>query len=166
MFGRSRTLIPPTLTALVALSMAGPTPAQTAPATGGPKSGAQVAAAREPTSDRDVALARKAAVAWLALADAGKFAATWDEAAASFQKGQKKEEWSKGLGSARQAMGKMISRTFLNHQVRTVLPKMPPGRYITIRFETVFERRPKSAESVTLVQDDARGFRMTAYFLQ
>ena len=117
-------------------------------------------------SDPDVALAKKAALDWLALVDGGKFEATWDEAATSFQKAQSKTDWAKGLGGARPTMGKLVSRTFLNHEVRTTLPRLPAGKYITVRFTTVFEKHAKGSESVTLVKDGARGFRMMSYLLK
>jgi hypothetical protein len=124
------------------------------------------AAAPAPVEDPDVALARKAALDWLALVDASRFDATWDEAATSFQKAQKKGEWSKGLGGARPTMGKLISRTFLNHEIRMNLPNLPPGKYITIRFTSIFEKNPNGGESVTLIRDGARGYRTMSYFLK
>jgi hypothetical protein len=63
-------------------------------------------------------------------------------------------------------MGKLVSRTFLNSQIRTALPNHPPDKYITIRFTSVFEKHKNGAESVTLVKDGARGFRMMSYFLE
>lgn len=103
---------------------------------------------------------------WLALVDASKFEATWDEAATSFQKAQTKADWAKGLGGARPTMGQLISRTFLNHEIRTSLPNLPPGKYITIRFTSFFEKHKDGAESVTLIKDGTRGFRMMSYLLK
>ena len=108
----------------------------------------------------------KAALDWLALVDAGKFEATWVEAARSFQKAQSKVDWAKGLGEARPTMGKLVIRTLLNHEVRTTLPNLPPGKYITVRFTTVFEKHANGSESVTVVKDGTRGFRMMSYLLK
>ena len=116
--------------------------------------------------DPDVALAKKAALDWLALADAGKFEETWIEAASVFQKKQTKAAWATGLGGARPTMGKIVTRTYLNHEIRTILPELPPGKYITVRFNSVFEKHKDGAESVTLVKDGTRGFRMMSYFLK
>ena len=133
----------------------------TAPA----KADAKAAPAAKET-DPDVPLAKKAALDWLAHADAGKFETTWDEAASSFKKAQVKAEWVKGLGGARPTMGKVVTRTFLNHEVRTAVPNLPAGKYITVRFTTVFEKHATGSESVTLVRDGARGFRMMSYLLK
>jgi hypothetical protein len=147
--------------ALIVLGLATTLVAQT-PA---PKTAtAKPAAAAE--TDPDLALAKKAALDWLALADAGKFEATWEEAASSFQKAQTKADWAKGLGGARPTMGKLVTRTFLNSEVRTNLPNLPAGKYITVRFNSVFEKHKDGAESVTLVKDGTRGFRMMSYFLK
>ena len=154
--------------ALVALALSAAVMAQTPPPA---KAEAAKPAAAAPAGtvnekDPDVALAKKAALAWLALADAGKFDQTWVEAASVFQKGQTKEAWVKGLGGARPTMGTMITRTYLNHEIRTNLPNLPAGKYITVRFVSVFEKHKDGAESVTLVKDGTRGFRMMSYFLK
>jgi len=149
--------------ALIVLALSATISAQTAPA---PKVGPAKPAAASTATDPDVALAKKAALAWLALADAGKFEATWDEAATSFQKAQAKADWAKGLGGARPTMGKLVTRTFLNHEIRMNLPDLPPGKYITVRFNSVFEKHKDGAESVTLIRDGNRGFRMMSYFLK
>jgi hypothetical protein len=159
-------------TALLTLALSAPAMAQSAPPA--KADAAKPAAAAAPTStqgtvnenDPDVALAKKAALAWLALADAGKFEETWMEAASIFQKKQTKDAWAKGLGGARPTQGKIITRTYLNHEIRTVLPDLPPGKYITVRFSSVFEKNKAGAESVTLVKDGTRGFRMMSYFLK
>lgn len=148
----------------LALFLAIPSAAQT----GAPKSDAKAAPpkAAAPAADPEVALAKKAALDWLALADAGKYEATWDEAATSFQKAQSKADWAKGFGVARLAKGKLVSRTFLNHEVRMNLPNYPPGKYITVRFTSVFEKQKDGAESVTFIKDGTRGLRMMSYFLK
>ena len=149
-------------TALLALSLSISAEAQPLAA---PKTDAKAAPAAK-DSDPDVTLAKKAALDWLALVDAGKFEATWVEAARSFQKAQSKVDWAKGLGEARPTMGKLVIRTLLNHEVRTTLPNLPPGKYITVRFTTVFEKHANGSESVTVVKDGTRGFRMMSYLLK
>lgn len=131
----------------------------------GAKPAAKAPAAAPASNDPDLALARKAALDWLAVVDAGKFEASFDEAASGFQKVQKKADWAKGLGGARGNVGKFVSRTFFNDEIRTALPNLPPAKYITVRFKTTFAKHPTASESVTLVRDGARGFRTIAYFL-
>ena len=66
------------LSSVLTVALSATVMAQTAPA---PKAGvakAPVKAAAAPANDPDVALAKKAALDWLALADAGKFEATWE----------------------------------------------------------------------------------------
>ena len=155
--------------ALLAVALSASVMAQTTPAAKAeaPKPApSQAAAAAAADNDPDVALARKAALKWLALVDAGKFEQTWIEAAGVFQKAQTKADWVKGLSGARPTMGKIETRTFLNYETRTVLPNLPPGKYITVRFSSVFEKHKMGAESVTLAKDGTRGFRMMSYFLK
>jgi hypothetical protein len=158
----------PGVPALLVFALSAPVMAQTAPMAkvDAAKPAATTPAGTVNENDPDVALAKKAALAWLALADAGKFEETWVEAASIFQKKQTKAAWAKGLGGARPTMGKIVTRTYLNHEIRTVLPELPPGKYITVRFNSVFEKHKDGAESVTLVKDGTRGFRMMSYFLK
>lgn len=130
-----------------------------------PAAPAAAAAASNAKADPDLELAKKAALEWLALLDSGRFEASFDEAALSFQKVQKKPDWAKGLSGARGQVGKFLSRAFLNDEIRTNLPNLPPGKYITVRFKTVFAKYATASESVTLVRDGKRGFRTIAYFL-
>ncbi len=149
---------------LLAASLTTTSQAQTAAAPKTKTDAKKAAAASE--SDPDVALARKAALEWLALVDSFKFEGTWDTAATSFQKAQAKTEWAKGLGGARTAMGKVVTRTVSSQEVRKDLPNLPPGKYITVRYNTVFEKHKDGTESITLVKDGARGFRMMSYLLR
>lgn len=126
---------------------------------------AAAGAASSAKADPDLELAKKAALEWLAHLDSGRFEASFDEAALSFQKVQKKPDWAKGLSGARGQVGKFLSRAFLNDEIRTNLPNLPPGKYITVRFKTVFAKYATASESVTLVRDGKRGFRTIAYFL-
>jgi len=158
----SLTLVALAFSASVMAQTVPPAKAQPSPA----PANASVPAGTVNEMDPDVALAKKAALAWLALADAGKFEETWVEAASSFQKAQTKAAWAKGLGAARPTMGKLVTRTYLNHEIRTVLPNLPAGKYITVRFTSVFENHKDGAESVTLAKDGTRGFRMMSYFLK
>lgn len=152
---------------VLVLALAIPAAAQTvAPKSDAKKAPEKVAATTTGPADPDVALAKKAALAWLALVDAGKYEATWDEAATSFQKAQSKADWARGLGGARPTKGKLITRTFSNHEIRTNLPNYPPGKYITVRFNCVFEKQKDGAESVTFIKDGTRGLRMMSYFLK
>lgn len=155
-------------TALLALALSASALAQSAPPAKAeaPKPAPATPAGTMNENDPDVALAKKAALAWLALADAGKFEETWVEAASIFQKKQTKAAWATGLGGARPTMGKIVTRTYLNHEIRTILPELPPGKYITVRFNSVFEKHKDGAESVTLVKDGTRGYRMMSYFLK
>ena len=68
---------------LLALAFSASVMAQTAPAPKADAAKAPVKVAAAPENDPDVALAKKAALDWLALADAGKFEGTWEEVVGS-----------------------------------------------------------------------------------
>jgi len=57
-----------------------------------------------------VAKAQRAATAWLALTDGGKYAESWDSAAALIKAAITKSDWEKALKSARSPLGALKSR--------------------------------------------------------
>ena len=134
-----------------------------AQATQAPKEPSAKAAGVE---DPEIGAAKKAALDWVALVDGGKLDASWDDASAALKKAQPKAAWVKGLGESRATMGKVLKRTFLNHEVRMNPTGFPPGKYIIVRFTTAFEKHKDGAESVTVVQDGGRGLKLASYFVK
>ncbi|HTQ79397.1 MAG TPA: DUF4019 domain-containing protein [Thermoanaerobaculia bacterium] len=115
------------------------------------------------TAARDAA--RKAAEAWLAKVDSGAYAASWDEAAASFKLAIKKEAWVTTLEQVRKPLGAVQSRVFKSAQYKTDLPGAPKGEYVILQFDTGFANRAGSTETVTPVLEEG-GWRVTGYFIK
>jgi hypothetical protein len=69
---------------------------------------------RAAAAETSVADKKEAAVAvakeWLVVVDEGKYAESWDAAAALFQNAVPKGQWSQQLGGARRPMGKVLRR--------------------------------------------------------
>ncbi|MGO4477131.1 DUF4019 domain-containing protein [Massilia sp. 2TAF26] len=107
-----------------------------------------------------------AADRWLALADAGDGAATWDQAASSFQAAVSKPAWSDTLKKARQPFGAAKSRKLLSSEFKNSLPGAPPGEYVLIQYETQFEQRRNAIETVVPMRERDGSWKVSGYFVK
>ncbi len=107
-----------------------------------------------------------AAETWLALVDAGRYGESWSEGAAYFRKAVNQNQWEKALEAVRTPLGKALSRQRLSADFTTSLPGAPDGRYVVIRFQTAFEHKNQSIETVTPMLDPDGIWRVSGYFIK
>ena len=107
-----------------------------------------------------------AANRWLALADAGNGAATWDQAAALFQAAVTKAAWSDALGHARQPLGAVTSRKMASAAFTRSLPGAPDGEYVVIKYDTRFEHKAQAVETVVPMRDRDGRWKVSGYFVK
>src|SRR5512144_2393447 len=98
-------------------------------------------------------LAQTAAESWLALTDAGNGVASWDAAAKLFKGAVTKEQWVQALASVRPPLGKVVSRKLKSRQYSEKLPGATDGQYVTIQYDTVFEKKASAVETITPMRD-------------
>jgi hypothetical protein len=110
--------------------------------------------------------ATRAAEQWLALVDAEKYGESWDEAAGLFRAAVTKDEWGKMLRASRGNFGKLVSRKVKSARFHTQLPGAPDGEYVVIQFETSFENKKQSIETVTPMKDKDGKWRVSGYFIK
>ncbi len=112
----------------------------------------------------------KAAVAaaekWLAFVDAGKYAASWKEAAELFRNAVKPEQWEQSIQAVRKPLGRLISRKVQTKSYKTSLPGAPDGEYVVIQFDTSFENKKAAIETVTPMMDKDGKWRVSGYFIK
>ena len=89
---------------------------------------------------------------WLERIDAGQYETSYGQLADSVKKTATPEEWSSTLADARKTLGQPLKRTWNQSQFLTALPDMPDGEYMLVSFETTFEHRKKTTETVTLAK--------------
>ena len=103
---------------------------------------------------------------WLALADAGAYAQTWDTAAASFRADGQKDAWVKLLEKVRQPLGQVISRQVISTHSSSTLPGMPDGSYFIAQFKTAFAELPDAVETVTFSLETDGQWKAVAYLIR
>lgn len=75
---------------------------------------------------------------WLGLFDAGRYRASWREAAPVFQSGVNTAAWRRTIRAARLSLGKVLRRQVTSETLATSLPGVPDGRHAVIRYRTRF----------------------------
>lgn len=110
--------------------------------------------------------AEAAAAQWLALVDAGNYAASWNQAAQLFKTKVSKEQWSQIAKSARGPLGKLNSRTLKSSTYTTTLPGAPDGEYVVIQYDSSFEHKKSAVETVTPMLDKDGHWRVSGYFIK
>jgi hypothetical protein len=103
---------------------------------------------------------------WLALVDAGDYAASWDEAAESFKNAVSKEQWTEKVKAARGPLGRMNSRKLKSATYKTSLPGAPDGQYVVIQYDSSFEHKKSAIETVTPTMDKDGQWRVSGYFIR
>ncbi len=110
--------------------------------------------------------ALKAAKAWLVLVDSGKYAKSWQEAAAYFRNNVDREQWEHSLNGIRRPLGSVISRKAVETMYTNYLPGAPDGDYVVIHFESSFENKKKAVETVTPMLDSDGHWRVSGYYIK
>ncbi|MGZ4827992.1 MAG: DUF4019 domain-containing protein [Terriglobales bacterium] len=110
--------------------------------------------------------ANKSANQWLALVDAGDYAASWDNAAQYFKNSVSKAQWAKMLGASRGPLGKVESRKLKSATYATSLPGAPDGEYVVIQYDSSFEHKKSAIETVTPMLDKDGQWRVSGYFIK
>lgn len=113
-----------------------------------------------------VAQAQVAATRWLALADAGQFAASWEQAAGSFQVAIAKPQWESAMQALRLPLGAVKSRALKSAVYTTALPGAPDGEYVVVQFDTKFENKAAAVETVTPLKGKDGTWRVSGYFIK
>jgi hypothetical protein len=123
-------------------------------------------AAPAPATDKPEDLAQSAAESWLKLTDAGDAGASWDQAAKLFKGAVTKDQWTQALAGVRPPLGKVISRKVMSRQYNEKVPGAPDGKYVTIQYDTVFEKKASAVETITPMLDPDGVWRVSGYFVR
>ena len=115
------------------------------------------------TETKPEVAAQETAGKWLALVDEGKDAESWEQMSAPFKKEVSKRKWKSTIGGIRQPLGKPVSRKLKSAEYTKELAGAPEGEYVVARFDTAFEHKPTTVETVTLVLGQDLIWRVSSY---
>lgn len=113
----------------------------------------------------DVSTEIAPATSWLEVVDSGKYANSWQQAGAFFQENVPEALWVSKLEQVRTPLGVVKSREGISRQVLTSIPQLPDGEYVILEFQTDFENKENSIETVTL-KKSAEQWQVIGYFIQ
>ncbi|MGB3796330.1 MAG: DUF4019 domain-containing protein [Alteraurantiacibacter sp.] len=116
----------------------------------------------EPATDARIS---EAALTWLALADAGEWERSWDEAADMFQSQVTAAQWKSAATDVRGPLGAVVSREILSVKQTDTLPGVPPGDYALVQFATAFAEAPGSVETVVM-RSEGGDYKTVGYFIR
>src|SRR5690606_21737815 len=119
-------------------------------------------AGAQPTREQ---AAQRAAEAWLALIDAGKFAESWQAAGSMFQQAVTSEQWTQQGAAVAAQLGAFQRREFQNARYTTELPNAPAGEYMVLMYSSAFANLPNARE-VAVLQLENEAWKVIGYFVQ
>lgn len=114
----------------------------------------------------DLRPAARVAQAWLATVDSGRYGDSWEDAAALFKQTIPKLRWETTVQSVREPLGSVASRKVRSMTYARILPNAPEGEYVVIQFDTRFENRPLSVETVTPMREADGTWKVSGYFIR
>jgi hypothetical protein len=126
--------------------------------------GSAVATADDQQTAKDAASGQ--ATSWIELVDAGKYAESWDQAAAAFRDGILKDKWVEAVGKARGPLGALVSRKPSKADYTETLPGAPDGKYVIVQYDTTFEKKKNATETAILSLENDGAWRVAGYFIK
>jgi hypothetical protein len=109
--------------------------------------------------------ARQAAEAWMTLVATGDFSASWDEAGELFRAGTTAADWAADADAGQRQVGDLVVRELADLLVVTDPPGAPPAEYVLLRYRSEFTLAGVATETVFLVREAERGWRVIGYFV-
>lgn len=92
----------------------------------------------------------KVFVEWL---DTGNPATAWQQLTPLAQVIKNQERWQNLHLALRSSYGRLLQRTVRGVTLQQRYPMLPDGRYAIVQFDTVFQNKPATIETVVLVLD-------------
>jgi len=116
--------------------------------------------------DQNITDAKAASAAWLALADAGQYPATWTSGASAFQAAVTQDNWLQALQQVRTPLGAVKTRTLKSAQFTRSMPNAPAGEYVVIQYDTTFANKAGAVETVAPMRDKDGSWKVSGYFVR
>lgn len=103
---------------------------------------------------------------WLALVDADNYAESWKQAASIFKEALTAEQWETAVKSVHSQTGKLVSRKLRTAEYMNSLPGAPPGDYVILKYDAIFENLKTATETVVPTKEKDGSWRVSGYFVK
>lgn len=103
-----------------------------------------------------------AAGGWLLLLDRRDWGRAWEASSTVFRGSVPLAAWMDGIPKVREPLGALVERSQAEAVYKTTLQGRPDGEYVTVIFDSKFERK-QVQEIVTTVRDTDGRWRVTGY---
>jgi len=108
----------------------------------------------------------QAADSWISLVDGEKFTKSWENTSLYFKSAVTETQWVKSLNSIRKPLGIVLSRKLIAQQYTASLPGAPDGEYVVLQYETSFNNKASSIETITPSLEKDGVWRVSGYFIK
>lgn len=105
------------------------------------------------------------AMEFLQLIDAEKYAESWQMSAGLMKERVTEIDWVEKLTKARTLSGPLVERKEKDSSYSTTAVDSPDGEYISLIFESRFQRAESVSEYITVMLDDGH-WKVAGYFIQ
>ena len=109
---------------------------------------------------------RLTAQGWLVLLDRRDWGVAWDNASNLFRKNVPLGNWMDAIPKVREPFGILVDRQAMQTVYKTTLPGHPTGEYVTVIFQSKFDKKADVTERVTTMRDPDGRWRVTGYQAQ
>ncbi|MBI4238747.1 MAG: DUF4019 domain-containing protein [Deltaproteobacteria bacterium] len=103
---------------------------------------------------------------WLTVVDSGNYVGAWEQASALIKGAVDKNGFATQVAGVRKPLGKVVTRTLKTSKLETALPGAPDGHYLVMQFDTVFENKKVTVETVTFTHEKDGQWRSAGYFIK
>jgi|GEM_PF-318694 len=110
--------------------------------------------------------AQAAAEQWLVHLDESRYEDAWKATGSFFRKVVSQPKEVKSLNQYRKPLGAKLSRTLREASYKDSLPHAPPGKYVVVRFDTVFEHQADAIETVVEELEKDGQWQVSGYFIK
>ncbi len=126
-------------------------------------------AAQADTAKSDPAI--QAMLAWLKLADEGKYAGAWSDASKLFKAAMTQDKWDATMKVVRTPLGACTSRALLASKEMNKIPTPPgmkdiEGTFVVAQFQANYKNSGAMIETVTFEKEDDGVWRASGYFIK
>ena len=137
-------------------------PPRTEPAPVPAKPAAAPAAPADTANAEKEAAGKLAAAGWLVLLDRRDWGRAWETSSSVFRGSVPLPAWMDGIPKVREPFGAFVERKPATSAYKTALEGRPAGEYVTVIFQSKFDKR-EIEEVVTTVRDPDGKWRVTGY---